>query len=91
MNASDIDLFLRYAVGFSLLITLLSVLRYRARGLSAILLGTASLLLAIAITLYRAGAPTPLLIALGVIIFASLVGDIVVRSSKSQSSKEGGR
>jgi hypothetical protein len=91
MNASDVDLFLRYAAGFSLLITLLSVFRYRQRGLSAVFMGTASLLLAIAIVLYRVDAPFPLLVALGVIIFASLVGDIVVRSSKSQSSKEGGQ
>ncbi len=91
MSPADLDLFLRWATGLAGLIALLNLLRVKKRGVRAVLMTSAALVLAVAMQLYRANVAAPILAVVGVIIFCILVADVAMKSAASHKTPGGSK
>lgn len=79
MSASDFSLFLKFAVGLCLVLTVLNALKYKERPRREWQLSTACFTLAIAVLAFDLGWPTFLSILAGLITAGLLVYDYMVR------------
>jgi hypothetical protein len=81
------DGFMIGVIGVCALGSLLNLAMVRKRGVNAILMALSFLLLGFSVTLYRIGAPTPLVAISGTLVFVALIADFVLRTIRPRTRK----
>lgn len=89
MSDVDFNRYLLFVIAIAIGIGILNITRVKKRGNRAWFLALGSFALALGAELYRLGASTGILACVGVIIFASLVGDIFMKNTANNQSREG--
>ncbi len=88
MNEADFNLYLLCVMGVAVAIAIFNIVRMKQRGRRALFMAAAAIMFAVDVELYRVKAAPAILVGVGVIIFASLVGDAFMKFSANHQSKE---
>jgi hypothetical protein len=80
MTRPEFDFFLLFAAGLCVVLAIANAFRSRSRGPSAYFLSGACLAFGAAMLLYRADANSTSITLAGVLAFAMLIGDFVLRA-----------
>ena len=86
MTPEVFDGFLLGAIGVCAAGALLNLAMVKKRGLNAILMAISFLLLGLAVTMYRIGAPSFVVAGVGVLFFGTLIAEFLIRA-KNQGSR----
>lgn len=87
MTRAEFETFLVAGAGLCALMILISIARYRSRGVNSLLMGGAFAAMGCLLLAIRAEAPKPLLYLLGAAGIACLFGDFALRSARQEGSQ----
>jgi len=88
LTQHELDLFMIGVISVSGVMAVINALRYKSRGVSALVLSLGFLIMAITAQLYRAGASQTLINVCAALLILCLLGDFFLRSGGQQPRKK---